>query len=720
MPFDKTKLLEKFKAEVRERLQRLNLGLIKLEKSPHDKALLEDLMREAHSIKGASMMMGYKRISDIGHRMEDGLEQALKHGILLKREQFDVLLRSLDAIESLLEDKVTWQDKGIERPFVDELCQKIEAIFPDKVPAQGTTQAQTPSSTPVLKPTVFKQQEPSSASSSPVANTHTVTESRPSEESVRVDIDKLDKLGNLSGELLISKIRLQELVKNLVSKVEEQKNFPESINILTKDLERVDKTIDLLTANLQAEMMKVRMLPVATLFNTFPRAMRDLAYERKKEIDFQITGEETQLDKALLDQIKDPLTHLLRNAVDHGIEPVLERESKGKPRMGKIILSASQEGSQIMISVIDDGNGVDITRVKEEAVKKGLVPEGRINELSDEQVFQLLFAPGLSTKAEVSDVSGRGVGLDIVRETVARLKGRVEVNSSPGQGARFIVRLPLTLAITESLLVAVGSDIFAIAVDAVVETIRISSEDIRTVETKEAISVRGAILPLVRLNDIFGLPRKGIIEKKFFPVVIVQSAEKKIGLMVDQLLGRQEIITKSIGDPLGKIKNIAGATILGSGRVILVIDIPSIIEEAEGFVVRREAIKPRVSAAKKKKTILLAEDVLSTAMLEKNILESVGYSVVIARDGQEALEKIKQETFDLVITDVLMPRLDGFELVTALRKDNIYKKVPIVIVTTRENDADKRRGLEAGADAYILKSEFTSDGLLETIERLVG
>jgi two-component system, chemotaxis family, sensor kinase CheA len=259
-------------------------------------------------------------------------------------------------------------------------------------------------------------------------------------------------------------------------------------------------------------------------------------------------------------------------------------------------------------------------------------------------------------------------------------------------------------------------------VDTVVETIRISADEIKSVETKSAITVRGHILPLVPLSDIFGLPRRGIVEKRFMPAVIVQAVEKRIALSVDQLIGRQDIVTKSIGDPLKKVKNIAGATILGSGRVILILDIPSIIESAEGVVIKRPvaAEKPQAAGRKKKRSILLAEDVLSTAMLEKNILESVGYSVVIARDGKEALERSRQEAFDLVITDVLMPRMDGFELVRELRKDKMYKDLPIVIVTTRESDADKRRGMEAGADAYILKSEFTSEGLLETLERLLG
>ncbi|MBF0494035.1 MAG: hybrid sensor histidine kinase/response regulator, partial [Candidatus Omnitrophica bacterium] len=541
------------------------------------------------------------------------------------------------------------------------------------------------------------------------------------ENSIRVDTDKLNKLVNLSGELLISKIRLHEVTKNLAHKVRAQKGLPESFNSMINDLEILNKNIDFLTSDMQVEMMKVRMLPVSYLFNSFPRAMRDLAGEKAKEIDFEIKGETTQLDKAILDQLKDPLMHLLRNAVDHGIEEAGARKALGKAAAGKITLAAYQEGSQVVISVSDDGKGVDVRRVKEEGVKKGIIDKRRADDLAEEQIFQLLFMSGFSTMKEVSETSGRGVGLDVVREAIVKLKGQVDVRSVPGKGTSFIMRLPLTLAITESLLVAAGNDIFAVPIDTVIETIRLNADDIKTVETKEAVTVRGVILPLVRLNDIFGLPRKGIFEKRYVPVVVVQSVEKKVGLLVDELVGRQEIISKPIGAPLNNVKNISGATILGSGKVILILDIPAIIDSAEGVVIRRPVSVPRiVQKTKKKRTILLAEDVLTTAMLEKNILESVGYSVVIARDGKEAFERSKQETFDLVITDVLMPRMDGFELVTALRKDNLYKDIPIVIVTTRENDADKHRGLEAGANAYILKSEFTSEGLLNTLDRLLG
>jgi len=700
MEFDKSKFIGQFKEETKEHVQRLNDGLLKLEKDPADKALLDEMMREAHTIKGSATMMGYKRVADVAHVMESGLDKALTGEIVLEKEQFDLLFRCVDSVLPLLEDKITWEEKGVARPYVEELCKEAQETFSEAVKKEaGPKKAAAPKTAPAAHP------------------------ASPAEESLRVDIDKLDRLMNLSGELTVSKIRLNELVKNITYKSETQ-GKDETFSNLIKELNRVDESISSVTSNIQDEVMKVRMVPVSYLFNQFPRAMRDLAGKADKDINMKIRGGDTHLDKTIIDEMKDPIMHVLRNAVDHGIESAEERKAKKKPAAGTVILNAFQAGSQVVIEVSDDGRGIDVDKVKKRALEKRLIPKDKIDSMVDEQVFQMLFLPGFSTREEVTQTSGRGVGLDVVAERLAKLKGTVEVISEPGGGTRFIMKMPLTLAITECLLTAAGSDTFAIPIDAVVETIRIEPAGIKTVETREAITVRGLIMPLVRLSDIFNLPAKGIVERKYFSVVVVQAVEKRLALLVDELKGRQDIVSKPLGESLPSVKYISGATILGDGRVILIIDVPSIINSFEGGAAPKRQILTQEKAApeakKRRKTILLAEDAISTAMLEKNILELAGFSVVIARDGQEALQKSSQEKFDLVITDILMPRMDGFEFTASLRKDKLYKDIPVIIVTTRESDADKRRGLEAGADAYILKSEFTSEGLLNTIERLIG
>ena len=374
-----------------------------------------------------------------------------------------------------------------------------------------------------------------------------------------------------------------------------------------------------------------------------------------------------------------------------------------------------------MIEVADDGRGVDLVRVRERVVEMDLASAGEVAGMADERVCRFLFTPGFTTRDTVSQVSGRGVGLDVVREKVTMLKGTVEISSRAGEGARFTIELPLTLAITECLLVEAGSEVMAIPSGRIDRTVRVNPGDIKKVEGEEAIAVEEVIIPLIRLRNLFGLPRKGIFEKQLLPVVVVEASGKKVGLLVDRLLAAREIVRKPICPPADSLPLIAGATILGSGRVSLILDVPSIVE-APGRLVMESALPAPASARVKtgRRTILLAEDTLSTAALEKNILESAGYLVVIARDGKEAIKKAGQERFDLVITDILMPGMDGFELTARLKKDTIYRNIPVIVVTTRGSDEDKRRGLQAGADAYILKSEFTSEGMLETIERLIG
>lgn len=746
MAFDRSKFIDSFKAETRDHIQKLNQGLLRLEKNLQDRTLLESLMREAHTIKGSAGMMGFKRIMEVAHGMESGLQKALEGKLSLEKKHFDVLFKCVDAIEPLLDDKIVWEDKGVARPYTEDLCKQTEEVF--RGGPSGETAARDPGEvirektemrTEALQAEMAGHENvpPKASADAPgefpdsglqgraaakrVADHEPRSASAVVEESIRVDIKKLDALVNLSGELLICKTRLDEVVKRFSSKVDSDRRSDDSLRAFSKALTEVDEEVNSLTSSIQAEVLSVRMVNVANLFNLFPRAMRDLAANKGKDAVIEIRGEDTQLDKAIIDELKDPVMHILRNAVDHGLETPEDRARAGKPKTGKLLLNAYQQGTQVVIEVSDDGGGIDVGRVKQQAVKKGLVSKERVEELVDEQVYQFLFVPGFSTRDEVTETSGRGVGLDVVREKIARLKGIVELVSRPGEGTKFIMKVPLTLAITECLVVSAGNELFAVPIDAVVETVRISLDDVRTVETKEAITVRGHIMPLVRLKDIFALPEKGIVERKHFPLIVVQSVEKKIGLLVEHLLGRQEIVRKNVGDPLKSVRDIAGATILGDGSIILILDIPSIIRSAEGVVVKRQQFEARpVAVKKRRKTILLAEDSLSTAMLEKNVLEAAGFSVVIARDGKEALEKAGQEKFDLVISDVLMPRMDGFELTAKLKQDNVYKNVPVIIVTTRESDADKRRGLEAGAEAYILKSEFTSEGLLETIERLIG
>jgi len=742
MSFDRLQFIEPFRVEARERVQRINLGLLELEKDPGNIELLRNMMREAHSVKGTATMLGLQLIADVAHRMEDGLDRTLKGQLVLAADQFNCLFKCLDAVGRLVEGGLGEDIENGDRARIDELITETEEIFsagskdggggandeirmtkPEVSPADNPPTGEVNLTEDEIRrlasegnprPGVEKDKENKKQFEPlPVFTT--------GERTLRVDIDKLNTLMNISGELLISRTRLKELVQSLTEKTRKSKICGDPIVELVGRLKSVDEKIGRLTEELKLEVVSSRMVPISNLFNIFPRAMRDLAAERNKEISLEIRGEETELDKKLVDELKDPLLHLLRNAVDHGIEEAPERVRVNKPVAGKLTLSAFQRGGRVVIEVADDGRGVDLVRVRERVVEMDLASAGEVAGMADERVCRFLFTPGFTTRDTVSQVSGRGVGLDVVREKVTMLKGTVEISSRAGEGARFTIELPLTLAITECLLVEAGSEVMAIPSGRIDRTVRVNPGDIKKVEGEEAIAVEEVIIPLIRLRNLFGLPRKGIFEKQLLPVVVVEASGKKVGLLVDRLLAAREIVRKPICPPADSLPLIAGATILGSGRVSLILDVPSIVE-APGRLVMESALPAPASARVKtgRRTILLAEDTLSTAALEKNILESAGYLVVIARDGKEAIKKAGQERFDLVITDILMPGMDGFELTARLKKDTIYRNIPVIVVTTRGSDEDKRRGLQAGADAYILKSEFTSEGMLETIERLIG
>jgi two-component system, chemotaxis family, sensor kinase CheA len=717
MAIDKTQFLPQFKAETKEHIQKLNDGFIVLEKDPDNTEIFEGLMRDAHSIKGSAAMMDYEEIANVAHKIEDAFDPEKK--LFKVQGDMDILFECLDMIESLLEEQVIGKAQGLDHQSVEDLCLRVDNKFTEtdlvdvRQEENEITEENQSNNLPsqISEPKKESEKQPEPPEEKAVVLKPT--------ESLRVNLDRLNELMNLSGEMLISKIRLNQLIKTLNTKIQSTSEFCELEDIAIQ-LTEADEKFSFITSDIQDEVMKLRMIPVSNLFSQFPRAMRDLAHKNQKQIEFDMKGEDTYLDKSIIDQMKDPLMHLLRNAVDHGIEKSVERVRNNKPETGKISLNAYHSGSQVVIEIFDDGQGIDVNKVKEQAIARNIASPEKINQMTDEKVFQFIFMPGFSTAAVVTETSGRGVGMDVVKESILKLKGMIEVSSKAGLGTAFTIKLPLTLMITECLLVDCGNDVFGLPIDNIIETARIRSDEIETIGNKEVVTIRDEVIPMARLNNMFSLPCKGIVEKRFFPLIIVQSIKNKLAIQVDQIIGHHELVVKALGYPLRSTKNLSGSAVLGNGKVVLVLDIPSIVDDADYAGFNKPFVgQIKSSAGERMNKILLAEDTLSTAMLEKNILEAAGFAVVVARDGKEALERAAQEKFDLVITDVLMPKMNGYELAASLKKDNFYKNVPVVIVTTRGSDSDKKKGLEAGADAYLLKKDFTSDKLLETINQLI-
>jgi two-component system chemotaxis sensor kinase CheA len=475
--------------------------------------------------------------------------------------------------------------------------------------------------------------------------------------------------------------------------------------------------------DLEQEIKRVRMLPLSTIAGTFGRMVRDVAHSAGKEAVLEIVGSDTELDKQVLEQIKDPLIHLLRNAVDHGVESPAQRERSGKPRVGKITLYAEQLAKNIVIRVSDDGAGLDFDAIRESIARRGVLDVGSLTEADlKETIFQV----GVSTSPIITDISGRGVGLDVVRRNVEALRGTVDVSSAPGpgEGTTFTLTLPLRLASSRGLLVRAAGEVFAVPLNNILRIERYTADEIVSLEGQDAITYDGQPLTLARLSDILELPpANGRREEQAIVAVIVAAAERRMAFAVDGLVGEQEMVIKSMGTQLSRVGGIAGATVLGSRQVVLVLNVSDLIKLAMRGT-RRSALntlaEPTIApTGRAQKHILIVDDSITTRTLEKNILEAAGYVVRLATDGQEALSEIASTGLpDLIVTDVAMPRMNGFELTQRIKQDEQTMDMPVILVTSLDSDEDKAQGIEVGADAYIVKSSFDQDSLLETIEQL--
>jgi two-component system chemotaxis sensor kinase CheA len=507
-------------------------------------------------------------------------------------------------------------------------------------------------------------------------------------------------------------------------------NLRERVNELIQVFQADGRRMDQVAAEMEDEIRQTRMLPISTVFNAFPRMVRDLAREKGKEVSLVIQGGETAVDRSVLEQIKDPLLHLLRNCIDHGIETPEVRAGAGKDAQGTIRLSAAQQGDSLVIEIADDGAGIDLAGVRATAVKKHLLNEDTAASLSDHDALWLIFQSGFSTSPMITNLSGRGVGLDIVRQRVEHLHGLIDVANTPGKGVRFTLSVPLTVATTLCLLVRAGGrqlgdnfvpQTFAIPISNVVRLVRLDPEEIGSVEGRQAIRLNGEPVALWRLADVLGL-NAGLLEKDDTQrlAVVVGAAEKRMAFLLDDVVGTQEMVINSLPWPLLRVRNAAGASILGSGAIVIVLNSVDLLASAEEKQPGSGALVTRGERAEEKTpVIMVADDSITTRTLEKNILEAAGYRVLAAADGLDAWTQMQSENCDLLVSDVVMPRLDGFGLTEKVRADERYKHLPIVLVTSLDLPQDRERGVQAGADAYIVKSAFDQEKLLDTIQRLI-
>ena len=622
-----------FLAEVDELLARLEEALVDLERAPDDQALLNEIFRAAHTIKGSSATIGHTRMAALTHAMETRLDSVRKGSASVTPKLVEALLKALDVLR-LLRDEVETRvaaDVDVEaaaaaverraalrrlpiagEPPIVSLTitleegpwagvRALQALLTlgkhgrvvSSQPSQadleredfvvGTRLAvlvssdepvavllealkEVPELTAVeagVAPPAEASPSPASSSSSPGPRTSATT--------IRIDVGRLDALLNLVGELVIDRTRLAQLSSALIEQFGDQRALA--------DLQQTALHIGRITDELQEQVMKSRMLPIESVFNRLPRVVRDVAARQAKQVELIVEGKDTELDRSVIEEIGDPLLHLIRNAVDHGIETPARRTALGKPPAGRLRLSAAQEDSFIVISLEDDGRGIDIEAVKRKAVERGVVTSEQADRLSDAEAVQLIFAPGLTTADKLSDVSGRGVGMDVVRANVEKINGSVEVHTRPGLGTTFTIRLPLTLAIVQALLVRVAGGTYALPIHSVTETLRIEADQLHRVNRREATLLRDTVLPLVSLRRVFGLGGVGPSDGSRL-VVAVHTGNRQVGLVVDALVGEQEIVIKPLGHLVGDVAGISGAAILGDGSVALIVDVAALIAQA--------------------------------------------------------------------------------------------------------------------------------------------
>ena len=575
---------------------------------------------------------------------------------------------------------------------------------------------------------------------------------RPKAETIRVNAEKLDDLVKLMGEIISSQGRLKQRLSEVrgLERIAKKKSellaglgrsiatasTAEALDTVAEHMRAVrslhqqisslyiglkdDVNIqELLNNELQEKALMMRMVPLSVVFDTLYRLPRDLSNTLGKEVDLVIEGGDIELDKKIVEKIADPLVHMLRNSIDHGIETPAERRKAGKPERGSIRLSASCEAGSVLIDLSDDGAGISLKKIRDRALRKQLMEEERLENMSDPELIDLIFHPGFSTSDIITELSGRGVGMDVVkRNIVEELRGSIAVETSEGKGTSFHIRLPMSLAIMRVLLIAASDTTVAVPVQYISEILSTSEDDLINVVDKKAIRLRSEIIPVMDVSELLNLPSAGRTVKNRLLVIVVRLGNEKLGLIADALLDEKDAVIKPFPAHLKNLKLVSGVIIADNNEIINVMHVPAIVESAKRMKGRtvKEVHKEEAAPI----NILVVDDSLNTREIEKGILESYGYRVSVAEDGLDAIGKASEFKYDLVITDIEMPQLDGFSLTERLRNNADYKNTPIIIMTSREKEEDKRRGIKAGADAYIIKGSFDQTNLLETVRNLVG
>ena len=764
------KIIATYRIEAEEHIANLSASLTELETCidpARGRELMEMTFREAHNLKGASRSVSFVGIEEICQAMERVFSAFKRNQLSPSKEVFDFLNDALEAVNKLVgsaDPARTPRDNSRNKKIISSL----ERITAGTQPA-ATVPTENPN-------TALNEAADKSTPSVPLYDQEVChsEETVIAEKTIRISVEKLDRILHQIEEFMSLKLSIADKVVELqniqtlvgtweyewdkikpdnkkIRQVSEKSNTHGSIERLkpllerqhaftqwnyhfikslettvnrsTRSVEQDHRSLDFLVSGLLDDMRDVLMMPASSLLNTFPSVVRNLAQAEKKDVRLVIEGGNIAIDRRILDELRDPFIHLIRNAVDHGIEQVEVRAGRNKPATAEIRIGLRlKSGSQVEVTISDDGGGLDIAKVKASAKKAGILPEAEINRMSDQEASLMIFRSGLSTSPIITDLSGHGLGLAIVQEKVEKLGGNISIDSTPGVGTTFHLIIPLTLVKFRGVLVIDAGRSFIFPMTYVERVLHVSRDSVTTVESHETLMYGNDYIPAIRLWQVLELPpRTGNEEESAkINIVVAVSSGRRVGFIVDDIENEQDVLVKNLGRHLARVRNISGTTVIGNGTLVPILHVPDLIKSAMKPATYMAATPLTGKTATERRNILVAEDSITSRTLLKNILESAGYRVRAVVDGFEAWNALNMEAFDLVVSDVDMPRMNGFDLTSKIRKDPAFANLPVILVTSLDSNEDRGLGIDAGANAYIVKSNFDQSHLLEIIERLAG
>ncbi len=709
------KYLKVFQAEADEHLKIIREGIIHLESDPQDSEVLKDVIRSAHTLKGSARLVGLKQIGTMAHKMEDLLKAIEAGKQTISSLVMGFLLKGADLIEKLMRSP-----EQISSEQVEELIQSLSQIAEGKEPAQ-----------------------PEMTEIKPEFKVEIEAGKTPFRESLRVEARRLDRLINFSEQLLINLAKFEHTIFHLDKRMKALDNlfkshqqtlksrFPEFYKQLEEIFGQVMKKYkthsqdyiefeqNVKEAYFQA--LSLRMLPISTLFEEFPLAVRNFCQELGKKIELKLEGGELELDRRILEELHGPMVHLLRNAVDHGIEPPGERKKLGKPETGQIRIRAIPKGSRLEIEISDDGKGIDLEKIKARAIELGYFQKDEVEAMGENELRQLIFRPGFSTSEIVTEISGRGVGMDVVKSALDCLGGDIIIETEKGQGTTIRLIVPYTLATLRCLLALFDNTVYIFPIHFLVGCVRTKLEYLQTDRGMPMVKFGQEMIPVYSLGDLLGFDnRSGLPQQNgYLQILILSYAQQKLGVVVDRILREDEIVTKTLPKSFARrVPFVSGTAFLRGEEIALILNVIEIFEEIRRRKFTTAQLTPSIE--KEKLRLLVVDDSLTSRIVLRNVLEQAGYEVELAESGRDALEKIDQKDYSLFLVDIEMPGMDGFELTRKIKANPKTKRTPVIIISTRAGDEDKRKGIEAGAQGYIVKGKFEPRELIKIIQNLIG